>query len=78
MDQAERRIAERSPVAGIAVGLTADYGPAQVLYLKRGYLLDGRGLFQRGRWLQWGEQATVDDDLVLCLTKPIQLHAQAP
>ncbi len=34
LDEAERRIAMRSPVAGIGVGLTADYGAAQVLYVE--------------------------------------------
>ena len=44
MDEAERRIAERSSIAGIGVGLTGDYGAAQILYFKRGYIPDGRGI----------------------------------
>ncbi len=39
MDAAEQMIRLRSPIAGIGVGLTADYGAAQVLYVKRGYVL---------------------------------------
>lgn len=69
LDEAERRIAERSVVAGIGVGLTADYGAAQVLYVKRGYIPDGRGLAQAGRAIQHGEQITVDDDLAVYFTK---------
>ena len=69
LDAAEARIAARSDLAGIGVGLTADYGAAQILYVKRGDVPDGRGLHQHGRSLQYGDQARVDDDLVLYLTK---------
>ena len=43
MDEAESRIANRSTVAGLSVCLEADYGAAQVLYARRGYL-SGNGL----------------------------------
>lgn len=69
MDAAERMIAARSPVAGIGVGLAADYGPAQALYARRGYVPDGCGALQRGQAIRYGEQIIVDDDLVIYLTK---------
>jgi ribosomal protein S18 acetylase RimI-like enzyme len=69
MDEAEGRIAQRSPKAGIGVGLTADYGPAHILYIKRGYIPDGRGLTKDGRPLGYGEQISVDDRLTLYFTK---------
>jgi GNAT superfamily N-acetyltransferase len=69
LDQAEHRIAERSAVAGIGVGLSADYGAAQILYVIRGYIPDGRVIFQQGRHLTYGERAIVDDDLALFFTK---------
>ncbi len=69
MNAAEALIAERSPVAGIGVGLTADYGAAQILYVKRGYVPDGRGLVYRDRPAPYGTAVTVDDDLVLYLTR---------
>lgn len=69
MDEAERRIAQRSNKVGIGVGLMADYGNAQILYAKRGYIPDGRGIFGHGRWLAYGEQITIDDDVALYLTK---------
>jgi GNAT superfamily N-acetyltransferase len=72
MDEAESRIAERSPVAGIGVGLTADYGAAQILYVKRGYVPDGRGIEHDGRSLFYGDSAPVDDGLVLHLTKRLR------
>ena len=69
MDEAERVAAERSLVVGIGVGMTADYGAAQQLYAQRGYVPDGRGLTYGGRVLAYGETATVDDSLVLYLTR---------
>src|SRR5215216_2849397 len=44
MDEAERKVSERSGVAGIGVGLSPDYGAAQRLYALRGYAPDGKGL----------------------------------
>lgn len=69
LDKAERRIARRSPIAGIGVGMTAAYGAAQILYVRRGYRPDGRGLAVRGVSVQHGDQVTMDDDLALYLTK---------
>lgn len=72
MAEAEKRISERSAVSGIGVGLTADYGAAQILYVKRGYVPDGRGIFQNGKPLQYGDQAKINDDLTLYLTKVLR------
>ncbi len=44
LDAGERLIAGRSRYAGIGVGLYAAYGPAQRLYVKRGYVPDGAGV----------------------------------
>jgi GNAT superfamily N-acetyltransferase len=72
MDRAEREIAKISPIAGIGVGMTPDYGAAQRLYILRGYVPDGRGLWHRGHHLQYGEEVTVDDSLALYLTKDMK------
>ena len=71
MDHAEARIASRSPIAGIGVGMTADYGAAQRMYVLRGYVPDGRGLAHNGRPLPYGEQVTVDDELALYFTRSV-------
>jgi len=71
LDEAERRIAERSHVAGIGVGLFADYGAAQRLYVKRGYVPDGRGIISHGRRVTRGDTVVVDDDLALYFTKTL-------
>lgn len=72
MAEAEKRISERSPIVGIGVGLTADYGAAQILYTKRGYIPNGRGIFQQDRHLVHGDQAKINDDLTLYLTKVLR------
>lgn len=72
MDDAERVIAERSPVAGIGVGMTTDYGAAQRLYVKRGYVPDGLGLMTHERPVVYGESVPVDDGLVLFFTKRLR------
>jgi GNAT superfamily N-acetyltransferase len=69
MDEAEQTAAQRSRVVGIGVGLYSDYGSAQRMYVQRGYIPDGRGLFFRGRAVQPGESVIVDDDLALYFTK---------
>ena len=72
MDVAEKRIAERSPVAGIGVGMYPAYGPARRLYALRGYIPDGRGLSYDCRHLEWSDEVRVDDSLVLFLTKELR------
>lgn len=72
MDEAERRIAERSDVAGIGVGLYDDYGPAQRMYVLRGYVPDGRGAVYRNLPVRGGETLRADDDLVIHLIKRLR------
>ncbi len=72
MDDAERLIATRSPVAGIGVGLHADYGAAQRLYVLRGYVPDAHGVTSHARRVGYGDSVPVDDDLVLWLTRDLR------
>ena len=72
MNEAEKRIALRSSVAGLGVGLYKDYGIAQVLYIKRGYVPDSYGVFYNGQYPEYGEQVQIDDDLCLFLTKQLR------
>lgn len=69
VDEAERRVFERSPRVGIGVGMYADYGPAQRMYVLRGYVPDGRGLCHKSESVTPGEYVPVDDDLVLYFIK---------
>ncbi len=72
MDEAERRIAVRSARAGLGVCLHVDYGPAQILYIRRGYIPDGRGVSWNGRLMPAGASVILDDGLVLHLVKDLQ------
>jgi GNAT superfamily N-acetyltransferase len=72
METAERAVAAHSAIVGIGVGMYPDYGAAQRLYVLRGYIPDGRGLFSNGEWVKPGMQVVVNDDLVLYFTKRLE------
>jgi GNAT superfamily N-acetyltransferase len=70
LDHAESDAFGRGDAVGIGFGLHAGYAAAQRLYVLRGYVPDGRGVFSRGRFPGEGESVRLDDDLVLYLVKP--------
>lgn len=66
----ERLAGARGCVAiGLGVGLYGDYGAAQRLYARLGYLPDGLGVTYRNRQVSPGALVPVDDDLVLWMNK---------
>ena len=71
LDECETWIASRSPMAGIGVGLHPGYNAAQRLYVKRGFVPDGRGVTTHGRNVEEGESVPFDDDLVLWMIKTL-------
>lgn len=56
---------------GLGVGLYADYGNAQRLYVQLGFQPDGRGVTYQSRRVEPAEQVHLDDDLVLWLSKSL-------
>ncbi len=56
---------------GIAVGLSKDYGPAQIMYIAMGYIPDGNGVTYDREGAQANMPYTLDDDLALMLVKPL-------
>ncbi|WP_168207299.1 GNAT family N-acetyltransferase [Microlunatus elymi] len=73
LDAAERLAADRGrTTVGITVGLFDQYGPAQRLYAKRGYVPDGKGACRARTPLCEGEIVTVDHSLILWLTKDLK------
>lgn len=56
---------------GLRVGLYVDYGPAQRLYSALGYVPDGRGITYDNMAVVPGAPVTVDDDLLLWMTKAL-------
>jgi GNAT superfamily N-acetyltransferase len=75
LDAAEKKAATRSDTIGIGVGLYAcadgGYGSAQRLYVKRGYIPDGKGLTYNYEPTIPGNSYALDDDLVLWFTKKL-------
>lgn len=71
LDEAERRVKKVSDTIGIGFGLTSDYGAAQILYVRRGYVPDGRGLVKDSIPLKLGATVVVNHDLVIFLTKAL-------
>jgi GNAT superfamily N-acetyltransferase len=70
--EAERRASERTDRIGIGFGLHAGYGAAQQLYVRLGYVPDGRGVSVHGQFPAEGQVVLLDDELVLYLTKPLR------
>ncbi|CAH1055261.1 GNAT family N-acetyltransferase [Paenibacillus pseudetheri] len=71
MDRSEEIIRERSEVSGLGVGIYSDYGAAQSLYVNRGYVPDGKGIFKNDEYLQYGQQVVIDHDLNLFFVKQL-------
>ena len=73
MDVAEQIAAQRSDTVCLGVGLCREYGAAQRIYAKRGYIPDGSGVwYQNQQCVQYETTCTVDDDLVLFLSKKLK------
>lgn len=71
MEEAEKRVKPISDKVTLGVGLHSGYGSAQRLYVKRGYLPDGSGVWYRNHPVAMN--ATCEDigDLVLYLSKDL-------
>ena len=69
LEEAEKRVKLISDKVTLGVGLHSGYGPAQRLYIKRGYIPDGTGVWYQNH--QPAMNAVCEDigDLVLYLSK---------
>lgn len=76
LDHIENVAARRSSVVGLGVGLYADYGAAQRIYVRRGYLPDGRGVMYANQPVAPGEMLTLDDDATLMFTRRLGVDGQ--
>ncbi len=72
MDAAEALIATRGKVAGLGVGLYPDYGPAQRMYVLRGYVPDGLGVTYDRVTAKPGDTVRLDDELALHFTRTLE------
>ena len=69
LEEAEKRVKLISDKVSLGVGLHSGYGPAQRLYIKRGYIPDGTGVWYRNQPLEMNATIQNNDDLVLYLSK---------
>ena len=72
LEEAEKRVKFVSSKVTLGVGLHLGYGPAQRLYIRRGYIPDGTGVWYRNKPLEMGASCQNDNDLVLYLSKDLQ------
>ena len=72
MDEAEKIAARYADTVYLGVGLHSGYGSAQRMYVKRGYLPDGSGVWYRDRVAEPYAPCENDDDLVLWLSKKLK------
>jgi GNAT superfamily N-acetyltransferase len=73
LNEAELRISRSHSVAGIGVGLHPGYNVAQRLYVKRGYVPNGKGVTYEYQPVDEGVAYRFDDSLVLWLTKDLAI-----
>ena len=72
MDAAEKIAAEYADAVYLGVGLHSGYGSAQRMYVKRGYLPDGSGVWYGDKVCPPYADCNNDDDLVLYLYKKLR------
>lgn len=76
LDKAEKEAVTRREIVGIGFGLYAGadggYGSAQRLYIKHGYIPDGKGVTYNYELTIPGNSYPLDDDLVLWFTKKLK------
>ena len=65
MDAVEKEVSKVSDKVYLAVGVHSGYGPAQRMYVKRGYNFDGSGVWYKGKQLEQYAPCVNDDDLLL-------------
>jgi GNAT superfamily N-acetyltransferase len=69
MNAAEKMASAFCNTVSLGVGLHAGYGTAQRMYVKRGYIPDGTGVWYMDHPLAPYTECRNDDDLVLYLSK---------
>ena len=71
MDAAEHLASQHADVVCLGVGLSREYGAAQRIYAKRGYIPDGSGVWYGEKVCEPYADCCNDDDLVLYFSKEL-------
>lgn len=74
MDVAERIAGRYAHTVFLGVGLHSGYGNAQRMYVKRGYVPDGSGVWYKDRPCTPYDEVRNDDELVLYLSKRLKRY----
>ncbi len=72
MDTAEKIASEYADTVYLGVGLHSGYGSAQRMYVKRGYIPDGSGVWYHDEICKPHGECKNDDDLVLYFSKKLR------
>lgn len=72
MDIAEQIASEYSDIVCLGVGLHNGYGSAQRMYVKRGYIPDGSGVWYGDKVCEQYADCCNDDDLILYMSKRLR------
>ena len=72
MDVAEEIAGAYGDKVYLDVCLNSDYGAAQRLYIKRGYIPDGKGVYYEEKVCLVDAPCKNDDELTLCLVKDLR------
>lgn len=72
MDAAEQVAGQYADTVCLGVGLSREYGSAQRMYVKRGYIPDGSGVWYNDvQCVQYESICTIDDELILYFYKEL-------
>ena len=72
MDIAEQIASGYSEIVYLGVGMHSGYGSAQRMYVKRGYVPDGTGVWYGDKVCEQNAECCNNDDLVLYLSKRLR------
>ncbi|MDO5099958.1 MAG: GNAT family N-acetyltransferase [Eubacteriales bacterium] len=77
MDVAEEIAGQYANMVWLGVGLHSGYGSAQRMYIKRGYIPDGTGVWYQDKpCARYETEIVNDDDLILFLSKKIEQQGE--
>ena len=71
LDFAESLVSKNHSYICLGVGLHSGYGQAQRIYIKRGYIPDGTGVWYFDNKVEPYKSYQIDDDLVLYMSKKL-------
>jgi len=72
MDKAESVVKQKSNIVGLGVGLLPDYGPAQRMYVSRGFVPDGLGVVYDNKVVSFGQKVIIDHSLEIHFAKQLK------